>query len=97
MQVSSYDRPSAIAYTLSSVSFPNERIVGVAGLFPQDFMKWSQRLVVFLGSACRALNPTGSGSTEDVYSGPLSSAASVLRGTYPCYREENTKLMVGRA
>ncbi|EPE36529.1 Zn2/Cys6 DNA-binding protein [Glarea lozoyensis ATCC 20868] len=81
MQVSSYDRPSAIAYTLSSVSFPNERIVGVAGHCPQDFMKWSQRLVVLLGSACRALNPTGSGSTsaEDAYSGPLSPAAGVLR------------------
>ncbi|EHK99347.1 hypothetical protein M7I_4813 [Glarea lozoyensis 74030] len=63
--------------------FPNERIVGVAGHCPQDFMKWSQRLVVLLGSACRALNPTGSGSTsaEDAYSGPLSPAAGVLRGT----------------
>lgn len=81
MQVSSYDRPSAIAYTLSIVSPPNERIVGVAGHCPQDFMKWSQRLVLLLGSACRALNPTGAGTStaEETHSGPLSPAAHCLR------------------
>ncbi|CAG8955408.1 hypothetical protein HYFRA_00010272 [Hymenoscyphus fraxineus] len=81
MQVSSYDRPSAIAYTLSIVSPPNERIVGVAGHCPQDFMKWSQRLVLLLGSACRALNPTGAGAStvEETHSGPLSPAAHCLR------------------
>ncbi|PQE03659.1 hypothetical protein CJF30_00006348 [Rutstroemia sp. NJR-2017a BBW] len=56
MQVSSYDRPSAMESNVSSVGYPNERIVGVAGHCPQDFMKWSQKLVVLLGSACKALN-----------------------------------------
>lgn len=79
MQVSSYDRPSAISHTVSSVSFPNERIVG--GHLPQDFMKWSQRLVVLLGSVCRALNPAGTVNTamEDTYNRPLSPAAGILR------------------
>ncbi|KAF4626966.1 hypothetical protein G7Y89_g11190 [Cudoniella acicularis] len=81
MQVSSYDRPSAIAYNVSSVSCPNERIVGVAGHCPQDLMKWSNKLVVLLSSACRALKPEGPGSssTEAAYSKPLSPAAGILR------------------
>jgi len=79
MQVSSYDRPSAIPHTVSSVGYPNERIVG--GNLPQDFMKWSQRLVGLLGSACRALNPGGvkSNAVEDAYNRPLSPAAGILR------------------
>ncbi|CZR60787.1 uncharacterized protein PAC_10683 [Phialocephala subalpina] len=56
MRVSSYDRPSAIEHNLSSVGCPNERIVGVAGHCPQDYMKWSQRLIILLGTACRILN-----------------------------------------
>ena len=81
IQVSSYDRPSAIANTLTSVSCPNERIVGVPGHCPQGFTQWSQRLVILLGSACKALNPLGSGSTidDDAYSAPLSPSAGVLR------------------
>jgi hypothetical protein len=81
MQVSSYDRPSAISSTVSSVGFPNERIVGIGGQCPHDLMRWSQRLVVLLGSACKALNGAGTGSTsaEDAYSRPLSPAARVLR------------------
>lgn len=78
MQVSSFDRPSAIWQTVSSVSSPNERIIG--GNYPQDFMKWSQRLVVLLGSACRALNPgTVLTAVEDAYNRPLSPAAGILR------------------
>jgi hypothetical protein len=81
MQVSSYDRPSAIEHSLSSVGCPNERIVGVAGHCPQDFMKCSQSLVTLLGSACRALKLAGSGlaATEDAYTRPLSPADSILR------------------
>jgi len=81
MQVSSYDRPSAIGDAVSFTSYPNERIVGVAGQCPQDLMKWSQRLVVLLGSACKALNNPGTGTTanEDAYSKPLSPAAAILR------------------
>jgi hypothetical protein len=81
MQVSSYDRPSAISSPLSTVSCPNERIVGVAGQCPQDFMKWSQKLVVLLGSACRAMNPhaTGDSTAQDDYAKPLSPSANILR------------------
>lgn len=81
MQVSSYDRPSAIEHTLCLVGCPNERIVGVAGHCPQDYMKWSQSLVILLGLACRALNLAGSGiaATDDAYTKPLSPAASILR------------------
>jgi hypothetical protein len=81
MQVSSYDRPSAISSPLSTVSCPNERIVGVAGQCPQDFMKWSQKLVILLGSACKAMRPqtTGDSTAQDDYSKPLSPSASILR------------------
>jgi hypothetical protein len=82
MQVSSYDRPSAIAHIASTVGTPNERIVGTAGPVPPDFAKWSQKLHVFLGSACKALNPAGNGGMvppDDAYSRPLSPTAAILR------------------
>jgi len=78
-QVSSYDRPSAIEHTISLVGSPNERIVG--GHCPQGFMTWSQRLVLLLGSACRALNPgqRGTEAVEEAYNKPLSPASGILR------------------
>lgn len=82
MQVSSYDRPSAIAHITSNVDCPNERILGTAGYFPPDYNKWYQKLQIILGSACKALNPGGSGGTvqpEDAYNRPLSPTAAVLR------------------
>jgi hypothetical protein len=82
MQVSSYDRPSAIAHIASNVGCPNERILGTAGYFPPDYNKWYQKLQIILGSACKALNPGGSGGTvqpEDAYNRPLSPTAAVLR------------------
>jgi Fungal specific transcription factor domain len=82
MQVSSYDRPSAIDHAISSTSCPNERIVGVAGHCPQDLMKWSHKLVLLLGLTCKALNHAGarsSAAAEDAYSRPLSPAAGILR------------------
>jgi hypothetical protein len=81
IQVSSYDRPSAIANTPTTVSCPNERIVGVPGHCPQGYTQWSQRLFILLSAACKSLNPNGSGpvADEDVYSAPLSPAAGVLR------------------
>ncbi|PGG99243.1 hypothetical protein AJ79_08635 [Helicocarpus griseus UAMH5409] len=81
MQVSSYDRPSAIGDAVTSTSYPNERIIGFAGHYPQDFMKWSQQLVLLLGSTCRALNQAGTGimSGEDAYRRPLSPEAGILR------------------
>ena len=78
-QVSSYDRPSAIEHTVSLVGSPNERIVG--GHCPQGFMTWSQRLVLLMGSACRALNPgqRGTEAVEEAYNKPLSPASGILR------------------
>jgi hypothetical protein len=81
MQVSSYDRPSAISSSLNTVSCPNERIVGVAGQSPQDFMKWSQKLAILLGSACKAMQlpTTGDSTAQDDYAKPLSPSANILR------------------
>jgi hypothetical protein len=81
MQVSSYDRPSAIAHITSNVGCPNERILGTAGYFPPDYTKWYQKLQIILGSACKALNPGGTGAVqpEDAYNRPLSPTAAILR------------------
>lgn len=80
MQVSSYDRPSAIGDMVTSTSHLNERIIGFAGHYPQDFMKWSQQLVLLLASTCKALNQAGTGilSGEDAYRRPLSPEAGIL-------------------
>lgn len=79
MQVSSYDRPSAIEHPGSKIGCPNERIIGMAGYCPPDYSKWFNRMIVHLGSACRAPKTTKSSAGEDWYVGPLSPAASVLR------------------
>ncbi|KAF2475012.1 uncharacterized protein BDR25DRAFT_301531 [Lindgomyces ingoldianus] len=79
MQVSSYDRPSAIEYPGSRIGCPNERIIGMAGYCPPDYTNWFNRLVVHLGSACRAPKNTKASASEESYVGPLSPAAGVLR------------------
>jgi hypothetical protein len=79
MQVSSYDRPSAIEHPGSKISCPNERIIGMASYCPPDYCKWFNRLVVHLGSACRAPKTIRAKSSEESYVGPLSPAAAVLR------------------
>ncbi|KAF2787621.1 hypothetical protein K505DRAFT_257310 [Melanomma pulvis-pyrius CBS 109.77] len=79
MQVSSYDRPSAIEHPGSKVGCPNERIIGMAGYCPPDYSTWFNRMVVHLGSACRAPKNPKVNSSEESYVGPLSPAASVLR------------------
>jgi hypothetical protein len=79
MQVSSYDRPSAIEHLASRVGYPNERIIGMTSYCPPDYYKWSNRLVVHLGSACRAPKTIRPHASEESYVGPLSPAASVLR------------------
>ncbi|OAL49241.1 hypothetical protein IQ07DRAFT_75370 [Pyrenochaeta sp. DS3sAY3a] len=79
MQVSSYDRPSAIEHPGSKISCPNERIIGMASYSPPDYCKWFNRLVVHLGSACRAPKTIKSNASEESYVGPLSPAAGVLR------------------
>ncbi|KAF2832561.1 hypothetical protein CC86DRAFT_91193 [Ophiobolus disseminans] len=79
MQVSSYDRPSAIEHPASKVSCPNERIIGMAHHCPPDYCKWFNRLAVHLASACRAPKSIRSSSSEESYVGPLSPAAGVMR------------------
>jgi hypothetical protein len=79
MQVSSYDRPSAIEHPGFRVSYPNERIIGMASYCPPDYSKCFNRLVVHLGSACRVPKTIKHDSREGSYVGPLSPAASVLR------------------
>ena len=79
MQVSSYDRPSAIEHPGYRVSIPNERVLGMAAYFPVDYVKWINRLGVHLGSACRAPKTVKPNTSEEAYVGPLSPAAAVLR------------------
>jgi hypothetical protein len=79
MQVSSYDRPSAVESAGSKIGCPNDRVIGMATLSPQDYSKWFNRLIVHLGSASRAPKNTRSASGEEAYVGPLSLAAGVLR------------------
>jgi hypothetical protein len=79
MQVSSYDRPSAIEHPGSKISCLNERIIGSDVHAPPEYSQWYNRLVVHLGSACRAPKTVRSNSSEDSYVGPLSPAAGVLR------------------
>lgn len=81
MQVSSYDRPSAIEHHVSKNSHPNERILGSAANCPPDYCCWFNRLTVYLGSACRAPKhvKTSSSASDESYAGPLSPAAGVLR------------------
>ncbi|KAL1595947.1 hypothetical protein SLS60_009637 [Paraconiothyrium brasiliense] len=79
MQVSSYDRPSAIEHHVSKNSCPNEHILGSAAYSPPEYSRWFDRLIVHLSSACRAPKHVKSSSTDESYAGPLSPAAGVLR------------------
>ncbi|KAF1838657.1 hypothetical protein BDW02DRAFT_365471 [Decorospora gaudefroyi] len=75
MQVSSYDRPSAIEHPGAKINCPSEKIIGG----PPDFFTWSTRLFTHLGSTCRAPKTIKSNASEESYVGPLSPAAGVLR------------------
>ncbi|KAJ4301109.1 hypothetical protein N0V90_003199 [Kalmusia sp. IMI 367209] len=79
MQVSSYDRPSAIEHHVSKNSCANERILGSAAYCPLDYSRWFNRMVVYLSSACRAPKHVKLNSSDESYAGPLSPAAGVLR------------------
>ncbi|KAF2267491.1 hypothetical protein CC78DRAFT_530870 [Lojkania enalia] len=79
MQVSSYDRPSAIEHLGLRVGSANEHIIGMADYNPPDYCKWFNRLVVHLSSACKAPKNTKANLSEESYVGPLSPAAGVLR------------------
>lgn len=79
MQVSSYDRPSAIEHPGSKISCLNERLIGADLHNPPEYSQWYNRLVVHLGSACRAPKTVRTSSEDEAYVGPLSPAAGVLR------------------
>ncbi len=78
MQLSSYDRPSAIAHPAFKTGCPNERIIGMAGS-PPDYARSFNCLVVHLAAACRAPKTITSSQSEEAYVNPLSPAAGVLR------------------
>ncbi|USP79826.1 hypothetical protein yc1106_07100 [Curvularia clavata] len=75
MQVSSYDRPSAIETSAAKLRCPNEKIMGT----PPGFMACSIRLWTLLGATCRAPRWLKSNASDESYVGPLSPASSVLR------------------
>lgn len=75
LQVSSHDRPSAIDSAKHLAGSPRETILGMGTHNIPDYITWSNRLVMMLGSACRALPD----AAKDGYSGPLSPAAGLLR------------------
>ncbi|KAF2098904.1 hypothetical protein NA57DRAFT_39015 [Rhizodiscina lignyota] len=75
MQASSHDRPSAIDDSICSTGTPREAILGMRG----DFMQYSNRLAVMLGQACKIIRNAVSSDPHDVYRGPLSPAAALLR------------------
>lgn len=75
MQASSHDRPSAIDDSICSTGTPREALLGMRG----DFLQYSNRLAVLLGKACRIIRTAASSDSLDVYRGPLSPAAALLR------------------
>lgn len=79
MQVSSYDRPSAIEHPGLKTNRPNCKIVGMASYYPPEYCIWHNRLVVLLGSACRAPRTLKANGNEESYVGLLSPASGVLR------------------
>lgn len=79
MQVSSYDRPSAIEHPGSKIGCLNERLIGSDLHNPPEYSQWYNRLVVHLGSACRAPKTVRANISDESYVGPLSPAAGVLR------------------
>jgi hypothetical protein len=80
IQVSSYDRPSAITCAASTVGCPDDTVVVISGRYPQDIMKWWHRLVILLGSATKVLTPNSAGTSElHDPTKPLSPVAGILR------------------
>jgi hypothetical protein len=75
IQVSSHDRPSAIDGSAHLGRSPRETTLGMASHGIPDYLTWSNRSVILLGSACRALPDIA----KDGYSGPLAPAAGLLR------------------
>ncbi|KAH9860720.1 hypothetical protein J1614_012052 [Plenodomus biglobosus] len=78
-QVTSYDRPGAIEHPGPRIGCPNEKILGMASHYPQDYRKWVIRLMRHMGSACRAPKTVKQHASEESYVGPLSPASAVLR------------------
>ncbi|KAF1943667.1 hypothetical protein EJ02DRAFT_443186 [Clathrospora elynae] len=72
LQVSSYDRPSAIEHPAPRTA------CSIAG-GRSDFFAWSTRLLLLLGATCRAPKTIRSNASVESYLGPLSPAAGILR------------------
>lgn len=78
MQAASLDRPSAIDDAACSTGTPRQAMLDM-GL--SDSMSYSNRLLVLLSQACRVVRTINNTSEvgEEVSSGPLSPAASLIR------------------
>ncbi|KAK3072954.1 hypothetical protein LTR53_005865 [Teratosphaeriaceae sp. CCFEE 6253] len=91
LQISSYDRPSAIDFEQCNVSCPDERIVGLGSCYPPELTRHSTKLTLLLASSCRARKRNGNSPANYEASGPLSPSASTLRdllrwyGTLPSH------------
>lgn len=79
LQVSSYDRPSAIQHPGPRISSPNHKTTATSPHAVPDYGVWFHRLVTHLGAANRAPKTVKQHASEESYVGPLSPAAAVLR------------------
>jgi len=79
LQISSYDRPSAICDGPFVVTCPNESLSGLSGVYPLDLFKYSSKLVLRLAAVCRSRKFSRPTSTGESLSGALSPVASILR------------------
>lgn len=75
MQASSHDRPSAIDDSICTTGCPKETILGMRG----DFLQYSNRLATMLSQASSVIRKTASSGPQELYRGPLSPAAALLR------------------
>lgn len=79
LQISSYDRPSAIDVAQCTVSLPNERVLGMGAFYPPDYLKYTTRLTQLLASACQARKTYSMTTSRRESLGPLSPILSVMR------------------
>lgn len=79
LQISSYDRPSAIDALHCSVGSPEERIFGMGAYYPPGLMSASNRLTLLLAAACRVRKLPSTLLGSDGIIGPLSPVLGALR------------------
>lgn len=75
LQASSHDRPSAIDDSICTTGCPKETILGMRG----DFLQYSNRLAIMLSQASSVIRKTAPSGPQELYRGPLSPAAALLR------------------